>query len=467
VIRAAIATFCLALAAAPALAESPPAAAAPAPFACPRLATAGDFGRMALGRVHQGADGWFLRDADLTEDVSLSPAFFREARRFADALAARGVTLVLAPNIPRARWAGEALAAIDPLTVYDPARAAEGERAFAEAARAAGLAFVDLTAFPTPQAHGFKRDHHWTPEGAKAYAQTLAKTLLDLPALRDRPRGAYVTSVEATVPLASIMGRQLGGLCDVPLPPEMVTLYRTEADAQDAADLFGDAPAAEAPAGDAASGAQALFGDAGAPPIALAGSSFSGMPAFNFEGFLMEATGLAVANHSVIGGGPYAALESYVASDAFAAGPSPVLVWEFPRRLSTASEARIAFRRMTPAVHGVCPADRALARAAVTLRPNEPAILLPGEINAKGLYLAIEHQDPGLRDMLVSVEYANGEGEDVVLQRHERSPPTRRAFLALADDIPAPPTRIALTIRHARPVDATLSLCAAPAHPLP
>jgi alginate biosynthesis protein AlgX len=435
------------------------------PFACPRLATDGNKGAMNLGVVEQGRDGWFFRRGDdLSEEIGLPPFLLRDMARLSAVLKARGTTLVLAPTPTRGQMGETMLGPIDPDTVYDPALAYTADGAFRVAAGQAGLAILPVPARPADPAGFFKRDHHWTPLGAKAFASAVAARLVGIPALQDLPRQTYSTATGDTVPLESPMGRQLGTLCDEPLPAESVTLYRTEQKAQTADDLFGDGAAASPSAG-----ADALFGGGDVPVIALAGTSFSAQEWLNFEGFLLEATGWSVANHSISGGGAYAPLLAYLSSPAWRDTPSPVLLWEFQRNGTTIKEASLALRQIIPAARGLCAAGAVAGTvkgavsadglAAVALK--ESAALSGAED-----YAVIRLSDPSIRTLKARLTHADGQVEEVPLRRQERMPQLDTFFLEVSGDIEAPLTALSVTASAEKPFAAEVTLCrAAPSTP--
>ena len=79
-----------------------------------------------------------------------------------------------------------------------------------------------------------------------------------------------------------------------------------------------------------------LFGDAPLP-VALIGTSYSAKREFHFEGFLKHALQADVLNASLVGQGPFAPMDTFLADlDALSTPPSLVL-WEIPERFLTSS----------------------------------------------------------------------------------------------------------------------------------
>jgi alginate biosynthesis protein AlgX len=428
-----------------------PAEAAKKPFNCPRLDQGDLSGRMALGKLHQGEDGWFFRAGDLTEDAALPPPLLRDIARLSKAMAARGTTLVLAPTATRGQMGRARLGPIDPETVFRATNADKADAAFRAEARRLGLVVTPPpSADPDPELY-YKRDHHWTPRGAELFAKDVAGIVLALPALKDMPRQAYATSAQQTAPLESVMGRQIATLCDEPLPAEEITLYRTEQSAETANDLFADepTPTAGAPASNA-------------PAIAVAGTSFSAQERFNLEGFLMQETGLSVANYSVSGGAAYAALINYLASPAWRDAPSPVVVWEFQFNSATLKEAPAALRQLIPAAKGACADDRRAATLKATLKPGEETTVEAPAARPGELYAHIRFSDPTLRRFMLRFRHADGQIEDMPVIRHARLGPAESFFVESSGEIEAPLAGLSLSSAADKPVEAEIDLCRNP-----
>src|SRR4028118_33004 len=79
-----------------------------------------------------------------------------------------------------------------------------------------------------------------------------------------------------------------------------------------------------------ASSATDLFGDDATTPVAVVGTSYTGIPEFNFDGFLSEFSGLSVANYAIRGGGAFLALLNFSHTPSVRERPPKVLVWENP-----------------------------------------------------------------------------------------------------------------------------------------
>jgi alginate biosynthesis protein AlgX len=434
------------------------------PYRCPRLAGGKNDGKMFLGTVYQGENGWFFRAGDLSEDIDLPPYLLKDFGRLSKAVKAKGSTLVFAPTPMRGQIGRSLLGATDLETVYNPAYADTADAAFRAALVKQGEVVLPAPAPDTNAGFFFKRDHHWTPDGARQFATDLAALITTLPGAAGLPKLAFKTSRGETIALDSPMGSQIGGLCDEPIPAEPVTLYRTEQSAESAADLFGDSPA---PAESA--GADALFGGGDAPAIALLGTSFSAQERFNFEGFLMEQTRLQVANHSISGGAAYAALLGYFSTAAWHETPSPILIWEFQRNTSTLKEAPLALRQIIPAAKGPCTGQAIAAETRGDLAPAQKLKLdapAGDALTGPEAYAVIHLSDASIRNVTVRFSHADGQIEDVPLTRHPRLPALDTFYVELSADILSPLSAIEIAPDSATPVSAEVTLCRA-ASPTP
>lgn len=197
----------------------------------------------------------------------------------------------------------------DPLQAgFDPRNAEATYTALVQTLRDSGVITVDAvaTARAFDVAGGqtfFRRDLHWTPEGANVVLtetasqirQALGKTLPNAEfTLMRRPedaghRGQFVNSWTSEN-------------CGYLLPPEPLGVY----------DVSRTGP-----------GAESAF-----PEVVLTGSSFSIEPyTYNFLGAALETD---VLNASVGSGGAILALQRYLTGDAYRKHRPKVLVWEFP-----------------------------------------------------------------------------------------------------------------------------------------
>ena len=372
-------------------------------------------------RLHAGPDGWLLRDDDLTTTAAVEPSTLAYLTRLTDALAAQGVALILAAQPPR----GVALPP-ESLPGYDPGAALAQYAEVRADLETTGLYVADLgsVAKETPD-YFFRRDHHWTPDGAEASAQAVADTVRATRAYEGLEPKTFQTETAGREEQVGSFGEAIGRICGRNPPAERLTRYRTTA----------QSTARETPAGD-------LFSDAPAPPVTLVGTSNSAREDLNFAGFLEQATGFEVLNASAIGGGPQAALGSYLRSETFHEVTPSFIVWEFSTLFDVPQDP-LFYRQLIPSVKGACEVDaaavtRELDKMSTTLFDKPPT--------EKTDTLHLEFSDLSVKSFELEVHYRDGRSETLNLRRSGREVNDGSYFLELLGQ----PARITLT-----PEDAT------------
>jgi alginate biosynthesis protein AlgX len=428
-------------------------------YRCPDIAEAAPATAFFDRAVYQGDDGWFFRmDSDVTDFTMQAPQVLAMVARLSEALEQRGVGLVYLPIPTRAMTDADRLPeGIDDGLVYDGDLASDQFKALVSRLRASGVTTVDLLSTVEAgastdgsaddgQDFHFARDTHWRPEGARIAARTAATTIEAAGLLRGVPRVSFASTAAGEQPLVSPMARALQDLCLDPLDPNTYAVWETARTEVTADDLLGGG--GEDGAGEAA-------------PIAVVGTSYSDIPAFNFIGFLSEATGVDVANYAISGGGTYTALLQWSHSPAVD-GPLPkVLVWENPVAYRLDAGGVAALRQIIPAVKGGCDGSAAFS-GTVRVEPGRAAtVAIPQAVSASGhdAWLSVRLGDPTLRSFRMTLEARDGDREDFAISRPPRMGDTDRAFLELSDDVTAPLGAVTIAAPVTRPTDFTLDLC--------
>jgi alginate biosynthesis protein AlgX len=417
-------------------------------YRCPDIAEAAPATAFFDRAVYQGDDGWFFRmDSDVNDFMMQAPQVVSMVGRLAETLKARGVSLVYLPIPTRAMTDADRLpAGIDDGIVYDGYLASEQFKALVSRLRKTGVVTVDLLS-TVEAAEGddfhFARDTHWRPEGARLAARTVATTIEAAGVLAGVVRVGFASTAGSEEPLASPMARALQDLCLDALAPNTYATFTTERTEVTADDLLG--------------------GDDGsdAAPVAVVGTSYSDIPAFNFIGFLSEATGVDVANYAISGGGTYTALLQWSHSPAVDGALPKALVWENPVAYRLDAGGVAALRQIIPAIRGGCQGS-ALHSATLRVEPGRSAtIAVPETVSVSGhdAWLSIRLSDPTIRSFRISLEARDGDGEDFAVSRPPRMADTDRAYLELSDDIAAPLSRVTIAAPVARPTDFNVDIC--------
>ena len=269
----------------------------------------------SLALLVPGSDGFLCRSRiDMRDYGPLKSGPKKELLKVIAALRERGTEVVLVvpprPVADRSRLIEAEAEALD----YDVVAAEAGYAAMLDDLRSDGVLVADVLG--RARAHlgagepfYLRRDIHWSSDGARIAAEAAAETITGLPLAATLDRAAFTTEPRDVGDADEKLGEALEKLCDVKVPPEQETFYRTtEADAE--AGLF----------------------DERAPQVVLVGTSFShrGDDDPNFSGFLQQALSTRVLNASEEGGGFEGPMAAYLRSDTFRDAPPKVIVWEFP-----------------------------------------------------------------------------------------------------------------------------------------
>lgn len=270
----------------------------------------------SLALLVPGMDGFLFRSRiDMRDYGPLKSGPKKELLKVIAALRERGteVVLVVPPPRPvadRSRLIAAEAEALD----YDVAAAEAGYAAMLDDLRSDGVLVADVLGrarahLGADEPFYLRRDIHWSSDGARIAAEAAAETIAALPLAATLDRAAFTTETRDVGDADEKLGEALAKLCDLKVPPEQETFYRTtEADAE--AGLF----------------------DERAPQVVLVGTSFShrGDDDPNFSGFLQQALSTRVLNASEEGGGFEGSMAAYLRSDTFRDAPPKVIVWEFP-----------------------------------------------------------------------------------------------------------------------------------------
>jgi alginate biosynthesis protein AlgX len=310
----------LALAAAGLAAVPQARAAAPKPdmvaAVCAEARDLSAYRSKSLALLVPGSDGFLFRSRiDMRDYGPLKSGPKKELLKVVAALRERGteVVFVVPPPRPvadRAHLLADEVAALG----YDVGAAEAGYAAMLDDLRASGLHVADVLGraradLPPDEPFYLRRDIHWSSDGARIAAEAAAETIRGLPLAGALERASFTTEPREVGDADEKLGEALEKICDIEVPPEQETFYRTaEADAE--AGLFDDR----------------------APAVVLVGTSFShrGEDDPNFSGFLQQALSARVLNASEEGGGFEGSMSAYLRSGAFRKDPPKVIVWEFP-----------------------------------------------------------------------------------------------------------------------------------------
>ena len=263
-------------------------------------------------QVAVGCGGWLYLMEELRpwpDDEAAMTARAGALHRVADALAARGIALLLVVVPDKTRIEAASACGV-------PYSAQARGRLAAFRAKLGGLAAADVAAaFAAAPGPVFQHtDTHWNQAGAALAARTVAAAVAQAPIRRGR-RFATESSAEADRPGDLLRLMSLENVPDLPLPlrplPDRERLDTTT-------QTEGPEPGG-------------LLDDAAVADVVLLGSSFSVNG--NFHGRLQEALGASVGQFGQEGGGFWRSARDYFRSAAFRETPPKLVIWEFPERV--------------------------------------------------------------------------------------------------------------------------------------
>jgi len=257
--------------------------------------------------LKRGEAGWLFRDADLKLKFGSNTDGYKNLAKLDELLKNRGVELVMLPTPTRAIIHPEKLGAIN----YQVKHARASYKLYIETLNRLGISTPKLyRLFESTHSKPlfFARDHHWTSAGARTMAKLAAEKIAASRRYQTIKKYKYSSFRVGSQDNNGSLAKAAKILCGTDYNVELVENYLTESATPQ--DLFLDSPE---------------------PRVALVGTSNSkGRLNFNFPGFLRQYSQVDVLNLAKSGGGPFGALNQYLASDKFFQNPPLLLVWEVP-----------------------------------------------------------------------------------------------------------------------------------------
>ena len=359
-----------------------------------------------------GQDRWLFRsEVDLTNSFGMPRNMTREYARLIDALAAKGIELGMILQPTRGLMHRDKVRP-DKTQGFDFELARNNYDAYLEQLRQAGALVPDLTQLvdhPPEQEYFFRRDHHWTSDGARATARVVADAILQQPVYQRLRNKQYLTEAGLTQYKDGTLNLALSSLCGNDFGFQYVPGYRTVPAVNDVSALFDEQPD---------------------PEVILLGTSNSAArdeenKQFNFDGFLKEYLSIDLLNYALPGAGEYGAMVEYLNSDSYSPeAPPKLILWELPANYTLADP--LMYRQLIPAIEGQCEeAETVLARRQErpSLKTAERVELLSntgaGRRALAGYngYLDIRIGDGNVKDFYIIVYYDNGTRDKVWIRR--------------------------------------------------
>lgn len=256
--------------------------------------------------------GWIVGADQLKSTFTVSD----EARLLWQSIAAefeaQGTELVVLAAPPRPLFVPDAaLQAIGVPEGFDREAMARAFSDYIAALNDAGLVAPDLSILARDAAADdfyFRRDTHWTPQGAALSAAALNAAIAGIPPAAPLDGPSFSADYSEKGSLSTVVEKVCGSRPAAEVVPAPVFASAGDVDA-----LLSEAPAG--------------------PGVALVGTSFSDRyqrDAYQVSGAIAHALGAEVRNYSVSGGGLTAAMSGFLATGGLTEEHYQTVVWESP-----------------------------------------------------------------------------------------------------------------------------------------
>nr|WP_310734963.1 alginate biosynthesis protein AlgX [Pseudomonas sp. 5Ae-yellow] len=370
-------------------------------------------GNMKLMReLTPGKDRWLFRsEVDLTNSFGMPRNMTSEYARLIAALADKGIELGMILQPTRGLMHRDKVRP-DRAMGFDYEQARNNYDAYLAQLRHAGALVPDLTQLldhPPQQEYFFRRDHHWTSDGARATARLVADYILQQPIYPQLSNKQYLTEEGLTQYKDGTLNLALGSLCGNDFGFQYVPGYRTVPAVNDVNALFDEQPD---------------------PEVILLGTSNSAArdeenKQFNFDGFLKEYLSIDLLNFARPGAGEYGAVVEYLNSASYSPDSPPKLIlWELPANYTLADP--LMYRQLIPAIEGQCAEGETVLskrQERSSLKAAERIELLSNtgagrrSLGGYNGYLDIRIGDRDVKDFYIIVYYDNGTRDKVWIRR--------------------------------------------------
>ena len=254
----------------------------------------------------------------------------------------------------------------------------------------------------------FKRDVHWTPEGANAAYTAVAKVV---ESVLDAPLPAERIELSRKSPDTPFYGKHINTwtdeLCGYLLAPEPLANYAVTPDTSE--DVTAE--------------------------VVKAGTSFS-IPPYDV-GFLSAALQSPVYNAAIGGGGMLFPVETYLRGDLYTEHRPKILVWEYFVTADYVSEPQQ--RRLIGAAYGVCGPERRAFEKTYPVRGDRPIGVRTPALPSREHYLTLTFSDRNVLQFKTALRYDSGQ-EELPINHPYIDDPSRnsgRYFTTLKDEFGA------------------------------
>jgi alginate biosynthesis protein AlgX len=287
-----------------------------------------------------GQDGWIFRtNNDFRQNWDTTPHTLDYMKELKAALATRNAELVLVIPPIRGLTSAQKLTSAQRATygLTDLDANWKAYQKMIDDFASTGVITVGIDRAKATENFFYKRNHHWSPEGAKIMAAAVAEKIKGLETYKALLKEKYQTAKVGEDDYDSSFERAFRTICKTKVPPERINLYETSP-------VTG------------ADKEESLFGEQKSPSVILVGTSNSVNDASkaNFEGFLKEYLSVDIDNRAVVGAGIDPSIISYLNSPGFKSPDKKIILWEIPGYYNLNVMDDKLFNQIIPAIYGAC-----------------------------------------------------------------------------------------------------------------
>ena len=371
----------------------------------------------SFGFLTPGNNGYLLYSGDFSPNNFAVDGRTQYYTQLDQALKSKGIQLVISPLPSRTIVYPEVLDKNQTLQkTYSTDQARENYRASLNRLWNSQIYTIDLLQAALGQRQTddsknlyFVRDYHWTSEGARLYAQTIAREVMTLDVYKSLKKEKFTNTYVRSENAESRLAYLLQTVCGTKTPPEKINVFETN---RIGGNLLGDDQY----------------------PIVLIGSSYSAEAKYNFEGFLKEALSSNVLNAAVSGGGYSASLEGYFLSRDYATNKPKFLIWEFAA--SMAPWDQTALREIIPSVYGDCASSNAILEQKTSLQGPTSVLRNSGvKVDGNKDFVSLKFADKTLLNFDLNLKFDDGQQETVKISRSDRIANEGQFYLKLASEL--------------------------------
>lgn len=393
----------------------------------------------ALSKLVGGKDYTLIRtEIDLEERFEISPRQAIQFKKITQTFKDSGINIVIMFQPTRGMMMPYNVQKSDN---YSDTKAKQSLLKLASYLRSLGFYVPDISELlnnPPPD-YFFKRDHHWTPHGAKFTAEVMAKQIREYDFFKTLEKTAYKSEQTHNVQKDGTLNRGLKHICEHNFAQQVVQGYKTYLDLSSDSNDLGDALFGESDDESSSSDsmASALFGDAESnsdesgdkTDIILIGTSNSAKrdddnKNYNFGGFLRENLQIDLTNQAILGGKAFSGIINYLLLNHENPPKDTIILWEFPATFINDDE--LPFRQLLPAIYGTCKQQDALlhnqlTNVAITDR-NRIELLSNTGRNKKAIkpsdtYIQLRFSDTKFKDFYVITYFEDGSRDKYRINR--------------------------------------------------